>query len=249
MPCVETHNRDNAVSITLPQNLNYKMPAVCIQFDDSLASHYTKAFAYMNPKGMKGTCYIISPPFQNLTDAQMIEMDAAGWDMGNHTTTPATLPTMSLEDQTTAISSQKTLLDGLGLTRASSHVTYPSGLYNADTLTAMSNLGMLTGKIVGDSRESFRYISSNPYLIPIHSIIASTSTADAIDWIESCLCEKSVPTILWHDIVDSGASGIAYNYDDFCTIINWIEAQRLPTLTISQVYSLMSGSIEYTTYW
>lgn len=229
---------------TLQQYLGYNTPAVCIQFDDSLVSHYTEAFAYMQPLGLKGTCYCISPPFQNLTDAQMIEMDAAGWDMANHTTSPTILSTLTLEQQTTAISDQKTLLDNLGLTRASSHVTYPTGLYNADTLTAMTNLGMLTGKIEGSSMENFRYFTANPFLIPVMSV--STLAPSVItDRLTAANCNKSVQTIVFHGIVASGASGNQTNRADFRSIIDWIYSQHMICLTISQVHSLMSGSIEY----
>lgn len=230
---------------TLPRYLGYNTPAICIQFDDSLASHYTEAFAYMNPLGMKASCYIISPPFQALTDAQMIEMDAAGWDMGNHTTSPVQLDTLSLEDQTTALSSQKTLLDGLGLTRASSHVTYPSGAYNADTLTAMANLGMLTGKIVvTQSREKMYYHAANLFLWSLYSYLPTMSDDFFIDYLQAAQKSNQVACIIFHGIVESGATGVQCNRANFRAIIDWIHASGMPVLTVSQLYALTLGNIE-----
>lgn len=236
-------------SQTLPQYLNYKIPAVMIHFDDGEASLYTEAFAYMNPLGMKGTAYIISPPFQNVTDAQMVEMDAAGWDMGNHTTTTTHLDTLTEEEQESAISGQKTVLDGLGLTRASSHVAYPSGAFNVDTLTAMAATSMLTGRSVYSTRETMRYYAANPFLLPCKYADAVDDPDDIIDHIEAILCTGAIASIVFHDIVSSGASGNQYNRADFREIVDWIYSHRLPTLTITQVYALMSGSIEYTAYW
>lgn len=230
---------------TLPRYLGYNTPAVCIQFDDALESHYTEAFAYMNPLGMKASCYIIPPPYRQLTEAQMIEMDAAGWDMCNHTTSPVILSTLSLEDQEAAISGGKAHLDGLGLSRCSSHVTYPTGGYNADTLTVMANLGMLTGKtVVIQGREKMYYHAANPYIWLIDSYYSSKTVASWIDYMEAAQKSNQVVCILFHGIVESGATGIITNRADFRTIIDWIHASGMPVLTVSQLWALTLGSIE-----
>lgn len=239
-------------TITLPQYLKYNTPAICVQFDDGLTSLYSEAFSYMNALGMKGTGYIISGVVGTggyVTEANLSEMDAASWDMANHTDSGTNLPTLTEAEQETALSTCKSYLDGLGLTRASAHVTYPTGAWNADTLTAMTNQSMLTGKSRGTNIESFRYIAANPYIIPVYPPQASTSPTSVIGWIKACQCSKSVGTVVFHDIVESGATGNQYNRADFRTVIDYIYAQKIIVLTISQLYSLMSGSIEYTNYW
>lgn len=230
---------------TLPRYLGYNQPAVCIQFDDALTSHYTEAFAYMNPLGMKASCYIIPPPYRQLTEAQMVEMDAAGWDMCNHTTSPAQLDTLTLEEQETALTGGKTYLDGIGLSRCSSHVTYPSGAYNADTLTAMANLGMLTGKTeLKEGREKMYYHAANPLLWTVFSHNASYTDAYYIDYLQAAQASNQVAMIVFHAIVASGASGNQSNRANFRAIIDWIHASGMPVLTVSQMYALLSGSIE-----
>lgn len=237
----------------LPQYMNYTKPAVVITFDDGRASLYTEAFAYMNALGIKGTGYIISGSVNSanyVTTAQVVEMDAAGWDMANHTDTITELSTLSEADQETALLNCKNFLDGIGATRAAHHVAYPSGKWNADTLTAMAAQSMLTGRVYpAASRENFRYFVNSPYLLPVYSIDTSVSVLAATDYMDACLCDGAIPFILFHDIFASGASGVNYNRADFRAIIDHIASKHFVCLTISQLYSLFSGSLEYTNYW
>ena len=232
---------------TLPQNLGYNIPALSIQFDDGYTSVYTEAFAYMSSKSIPGNAYVYENT-RGPSDAQLQEMYAAGWDICNHTdsvTAASGLSAFTLEQQETALSACASALDALGFTRSSKHVTYPQGLYNADTLTAMTNTGMLTGKTTSiQGREKMYHHTANPFLNMFYAYNSAYSDAFVIDYFEACIASKQHATILFHDIVASGATGNQCNRANFRTLIDWIYDNRVIVLTASQIYSLMSGSIE-----
>jgi hypothetical protein len=63
-------------------------PQIVVQFDDNWAEQYSEAFSYMGGKGLKGTVFAIQNRVGTAgytTLAQLQEMYAAGWDIGNHT--------------------------------------------------------------------------------------------------------------------------------------------------------------------
>ena len=63
-------------------------PKVTVIFDDGTTSDYSKAFSYMNPRGLVGSSAIYSDAIDSggtfLTSAEIDEMYAAGWEICNH---------------------------------------------------------------------------------------------------------------------------------------------------------------------
>jgi hypothetical protein len=61
---------------------------VLVTFDDGDDTLYAAAFPVMQAAGMRGTAYLVGSyvgTFSNVALAQLQEMYAAGWDLGNHT--------------------------------------------------------------------------------------------------------------------------------------------------------------------
>ncbi|HEX9028069.1 MAG TPA: polysaccharide deacetylase family protein, partial [Anaerolineales bacterium] len=109
-------------------------------FDDSQASTYT-GLTYLKDRGRVATIYTITGTIGNTgyhTAAHLLELDAAGFAIANHTHSHTNLTTLTEAQQETELSGGRTDLEALGLTRASRHVAYPNGASNADTLTAMA---------------------------------------------------------------------------------------------------------------
>jgi hypothetical protein len=123
-------------SFDLIENNAVNKPAAVLCFDDGQLSTYTKAYPYMKSKSMVGTAYAIADEIglypTVMTSIQLIEMYNDGWDT-NHTNTHTVLTTLTQAQVETELTVCKGVLDGLGLTRASSHVAYPGGAANATT--------------------------------------------------------------------------------------------------------------------
>jgi len=69
-----------------------RKPRLAICFDDGIASDYTEAYSYMQPKGISGTSFLQYDKVNNPADAgraslaNYVEMDGTGWEVGYHFT-------------------------------------------------------------------------------------------------------------------------------------------------------------------
>lgn len=240
---------------TIPQYAAWCIPLVAITFDDGWASQQ-QAFEYAAARGVNVTSYIVSDwigTANYLTAAQIVAMDAAGWDIGNHTTDHTRLT--DLPDQATMeahLSGCKSFLDGLGLTRASAHAAYPWGSYlggdnGATTYAAMAAAGMLTGRTTsGQLFDVWDYMTNAPYRVPSYIIDASTSLATAKGYIDAAIANQQVVCLYLHNFTSGTPTVNEWTYADWEALIDYIVTTRIPALTISQLYALGTGSVEYT---
>ncbi|MHB8124013.1 MAG: InlB B-repeat-containing protein, partial [Desulfuromonadaceae bacterium] len=151
------------------------IPAVILTFDDGHNTLWNQAYAYMEPRNVRGTGYIITnqvDTIDRVTWAQLQEIYDTGWTVGNHTAAHTTLTTLSLSGQEAALLAARNALNSHGLTNVD-YVAYPYGNYNADTLTAMANLGMRTSRTL----LNFYNVSplTNPYELAQKSIGLTTT--------------------------------------------------------------------------
>jgi peptidoglycan/xylan/chitin deacetylase (PgdA/CDA1 family) len=217
----------------------FSKPFVLIQFDDQEASIYNYAFPVMQRLGILGTFYVITDNIGGsfVTEAMLQEMYAAGWDIGIHGDT--NLTTLTQEQTETAIQAEETALNGMGFTRASKHMAYPFGDYNADTVAAMSATGMLTGRggnTLGSVEDSTVTLPSTlAYQIPYWSM-DSSSLADAKAGIDRFAETGGGQCMVWHSINEDNWSAA-----DFETLMKYIIQKKVQPITITQLYSLLSG--------
>ena len=219
----------------------YPPGAVAISFDDGYLSTYTDLYPYMKSKGIPGTIYAICDwiDYQQIgfTHEQLQELDANGWSIGNHTVDHTELDTLTEVEQEAELRDCKNSLDSLGLTKASSHVAYPYGLWNTDTLTAMVNTGMLTGR--GTDDLTFDPQTVYPLEIP-------SGSADTLDYVKQFTDEAVANHLIYifhgHQIGESGDLSLA----DFKAWIDYLEANHIPTLTVNDVYARTFTPIDVT---
>lgn len=218
-------------------------PAVVVSFDDGLASQFTNAARIMMERGLRGTTYVNSSTVGSsgkMTLAQLQQLYAAGWDIGNHSSSH---PDEGLASLSSPASIEKELQDAAdflaanGMPRAARHVAYPAGTYNDMVLQAMATTGMLTGRLV-----SFRPAAlplDEPYLIP-------ASVGDfPVDFVLSRIeqAEQAGATIhlFFHTVDGSSSSGSTVSVADFTAVMDYIKQRGIPTLTISEFYALSQG--------
>jgi peptidoglycan/xylan/chitin deacetylase (PgdA/CDA1 family) len=209
----------------------YEAGGVAITFDDGYLSTYTDVYPYMKSKGIPGTIYFIcswANHTWSLTTAQLEELDLNGWSIGNHTYSHAYLDALTEAQQETELLGCKNFLDGIGLTKASSHVDYPFDTYNTDTLTAMTNTGMLTGRT---SSGTNTFDPKNVFLLTLPS-----ETSDSLAAIEQmtdyAVANHQIFIYHAHQIGQSGDLSLA----DFKAWMDYLALNQVPTLTINDVY-------------
>jgi peptidoglycan/xylan/chitin deacetylase (PgdA/CDA1 family) len=220
-------------------------PSIIITSDDGWASNYTKMYPILSAKNMVATPYIISDLIGTnnfMTSSHLSELYTQGWDIGNHSKAHVNFTTLTQAEIETELNGCKTVLDGLGLTRASNHVAYPNGGYDADVLAAMISFGGKTGRSVIQTFHQY-YPIDWPY--KLHTLLPeNTTTLAAVEaYIVETLKLKGTPIISFHEIVDASPTQYQWLTSGFSALIDYIEAQGLQTLTIDEYYRLYSGSI------
>lgn len=233
----------------IPKNLG-SGAAVLFSFDDGTKDAYRLAYRYMASQGLRGTCYIITDKIATagyMSAANLSTLDAANWDIANHTNNHVDLTTLTEAQQEAEILAGKTALDALGLTRASLHIAYPFGNENADTLTAMAAIGAKTGRLATIGYDDMPI--SNAYLFHIQD--ASNKTLVQLEgYVDTVLAAGEVLILMFHQIAFEGASSTKLPYDIFCDLVDYVVAKsalgNFWPLTIDQLYNLLSGSLTIT---
>lgn len=229
------------------------IPAVLITFDDGYENNYTLAYPALSSYNINATVYMISNwigGVDKLSAAQLQALNSTGWDIGNHTKTHPHLGELTVGQQEAELVNCKNDLDAIGLSRASSHVAYPFGDYNTDTLTAMGNVGMLTGRIYdGSAKDGF--LMSDAIFDELVSIEIkyTTSLNDLTGLIDYAICLGKICVLVFHEITTGVLSANKWSVDDLTLLAAWINQKNLVSLTISQLHTLRSGNLEYTNPW
>jgi uncharacterized repeat protein (TIGR02543 family) len=234
------------ITLTLPQNLissnGSRESAVLFTFDDGFNSLYTHAYAYMEARNVRGTGYITTDWVSggNLVSwAQLQEMYGDEWTIGNHTKAHINLSTLSLSDQMLALLGGRNALIAHGMSNVD-YVAYPYGVYNADTLTAMSNLGMRNGRTLLNYNNVLPLVS--PFEIAQHSVYQGTSLATVQGWVNTAMARQEILVLTFHDIsaypIDNG-----WYIDRFQSLVNYCIQQEIPILTMDDLYRLQSSAI------
>jgi peptidoglycan/xylan/chitin deacetylase (PgdA/CDA1 family) len=175
------------------------------------------------------------PPY-NGTVAQMLEQDAAGWDMANHTVTHTDFNTLNQAQEEAELSGCKAYLDGLGLTRASMHAAWVYSHYDADTPPAMLNTGILTGRAGTSGTPGIALpMSDLPYHI-CHDSFEGSPWATIQGWIDAAKARQNATVTLVHNT-------IGVDLANLLAALDYAIQQHVVPLTISQFYALQSGSL------
>jgi peptidoglycan/xylan/chitin deacetylase (PgdA/CDA1 family) len=221
-------------------------PAILFAFDDGLSSIYSQAYPILAAKHIKATLYMISDQIGGggyVTAANLQTLDAAGWDIGNHTKAHADLNTRTEAQQESDLSACKAALDALGLTRASMHVAYPHGLWDDNVLISMPATGMLTGRTVDYAHFDVLPVA-DPYALSAYNLDSSHSLAQAKAKVDSIKTNGQILIFFTHHLGSADATGWATQ--DYSDLVDYVVAQGVQPLTITEFQSLRSGPITVT---
>lgn len=192
-----------AVSFCAIHTSQYNRPKVMVTFDDSWDSQYTKAFAYMSPRGLKGTIYAIGSKLRTAgycTLAQLQEIYADGWDIGNHGSVNLTTLSTQAEQEAEVLGEEQYIKE---FTRSCKHYAYPNGGYDDNAKNALEHIGYLSARTIID-RNQANYLDEK-YLLTRYGIYNSTSVATAKSYIDSCIAQGASILLNFHIIVDATA--------------------------------------------
>lgn len=238
---------DTSVSVDTFEMGGEFTPSVLITFDDAIETVYSVAYNYMQTKQMKGTVYVPSSVIGGvgrMTQANLVEMNMNGWDIANHSSDGTGFVTGGLSDaQIIAnLTSCKTFLDGLNLSRASAHLAYPNGEYNQTVIADVITAGMLTARTAHEDQPMALPLLF-PYQIHLGGSNSNITDADALADVKAridiLVSSKVIGCLLFHGVGGAGEFSVA----DFQALMDYIISKGVQTLTISELYSASSSSI------
>jgi peptidoglycan/xylan/chitin deacetylase (PgdA/CDA1 family) len=242
--CVATFDRFTAGALG--------QPAILWGFDDGSDTIYSQAFPILRSHNMRGTCYLPSDLLNTggyMSTAQLRELWAAGWIMGNHGKTHVDLTTLSEAQQETELSTCETVLNGLGLTGGTKYVAYPLGGNDANTMTAMAATGMLTGRTTKETLHEMLPLggatnTGSLYTLRQKGYLYNTTTlATAKGYVDTIITRGQILVLLNHRLVVSPGSANEWAISDFAALADYIASKQLPCLTIDDFYKLQSGPL------
>lgn len=219
---------------------NVPPAAVLFGFDDGADDVYENALPILQAAGYPATAYVISDLVGTagyMTEAQLIALDAAGWDVANHTTGHTALDTQTLEQQTAAMTGCAEYLEGIGLTRGARHLAYPYGARNGDTTAAMAAAGILTSREWGMPSGT---IPCSMYDLTGVINLGAEYTLDAAKQYVLNPTPSRLVIFTGHHIDDSG-DPYAWPPEDFAALVAYVKACGCRVVTISQLWDYMQA--------
>lgn len=115
--------------------------SVVITFDDGYTDNYINAYPILKKYGQSSTIFMISSklnvkPDYFMTTDNILELQANGIDIENHTETHEKLATIPYSKQLQTIDNGKRCLERT-LEKSTNYFAYPYGSYNSDTIKAL----------------------------------------------------------------------------------------------------------------
>ena len=198
----------------------------------------------MQSHNVRGTGYVptsLVGGIGHVPGRQLQAMYAAGWTIGNQTTGNIDLTSLTLAQQTAELLAARTSLNDNGILNAD-YVAYPAGKYNVNTLTAMMNLSMRTGRTL----LSYNNVSplGEPYQITQRTITKTTSLATVQGWVDTAKARGEILVLTFQGLSNSPGSNDWY-ISRFQALVNYCISTNIniPIITMDDLYNLQSGPI------
>ena len=212
---------------------------VVLRFDDASSGVYTKAYPYMQTKGLKGTTYAIpsrvgTPNYCTLTQLQEIYTSGV-IEVSNHSYNHVDFTSMSVADITTEITSASDWLVSNGFTNSAYHFAVPNGVDNDNVTAAIaaSNLHTSTNSL----GTAFWMLNTNQLRIPGYAYLKDATLATVISDIETCLRKNQSYVIMLHDIADSPANDYQWSTANFQGLCDYLVQRKVDVVNMTDFYN------------
>ncbi|AFM24557.1 tandem-95 repeat protein [Desulfomonile tiedjei] len=208
---------------------------VTFTFDDGYLNNYQYAFPVLEQYGVEGVSLVVTGNVQQgLSDtmswAQLLEMQAAGWEIGSHSMTHADLTTLTDSELIYELSESRNLLVEHGLTGTT--FAYPYGAF--DQRVAEFVAQYYEGCREAWGNDGITEIPGNPYKIYNRQVTHTTTPQEVIQWIDDAVANNQWLVLSFHGIVTGEASVYQYNVNDLETIVSYVSSHNIATPTISE---------------
>jgi len=216
------------------------MGNLCITFDDVDGSVYQNAFPILKKYGVPATFFVCGKliqdkfvgkwkGFDTITIKQLLEMQAEGWEMGNHTYSHAYLTRITLAGVEEEINKNINFLNKNGIVVKG--FSYPWGMYGDDVIKIVKKYHSYARATRG------RAPSKHPekYRLPANFLAAKTKLCHALDWIKSVENTENTRILFAHRICDA-FDGYSWPPKYFELILRYAVENGINVKTMGEVY-------------
>jgi peptidoglycan/xylan/chitin deacetylase (PgdA/CDA1 family) len=176
------------------------------------------------------------------TEAQLLTLHAAGWNLANHTTSHTDLTTLNEEQIISEISECEAYLYSLGFGSGARHLAYPYGAVNAAVYDAIKPL-VKTARTVLQPFSGQAFIEEYddlPWYIKAFAVIDTTPVATLTTAIDQVIEDCGLIVLLFHIIADSPGGTYEYATDNFQAVSNYLktksDAALLSVMTVEEYW-------------
>lgn len=226
----------------------YSRPKCILNFDDGYLATYTQGYAYMRKYGFKGTSYYNSNNMGKaayLTKAQMDELYAAGWDIGNHTASHPNLTLLTRDQVIADIQACEDYLVANGYTRRNcyKHFCYPAGYFNQSVVDAIDSMGFLTARTTLSNRVQAN-ILDNRLLLLWQNVPAEGDTATAFAAVDRTIAGGGVLMWGFHNLVPTVTiPNPEWDITSFQALVDYLaqKKEQIDVVTTTEWYAGLSS--------
>ncbi len=222
---------------------------VLFTFDDGWKDQLTEAYPILHEAGFKATVYVNGefvedddPEFMRLGDLRTL--NAAGWDIANHTYDHSDIGDLTDQENMAKLKAIYTdcadWLDRNGLSRASKHVAYPSGLYSSDLIRLLKSSGFKTGRATMFGQQFGVQYENELFKLPVYSLGDDDDLQACISGINTAASSGSTIILMLHR-VEQDPGDLVTTKAQLQRVVNEVSANvranKLSVMTITQWYA------------
>jgi peptidoglycan/xylan/chitin deacetylase (PgdA/CDA1 family) len=194
--------------------VGFTRPIVSINFDDGWTNQFTNGFTALQAQGLNATFYMISGELTDqpayMSAAQMLQIQAAGNEIGAHTVHHCDLTGQQTDDAVncplaiTAAQIQSEMADSKTQLQAAlggvqvTDFAYPYGAFNANTIALGQSLGYLSQRSVISGLNTKDTL--NLTQVKIHEVDSNITTAQVQAWVDEAISNNGWLVLVYHEI-------------------------------------------------
>ena len=201
---------------------------------------YEKGFPIMAAAGVPGTVWMITDTIGSedyngqpqLTETQLLELQAAGWEIDSHTTSHIDLSKLSLEDAIADMEASKAALESIGFICKT--LAYPWGNYTPEVAAAGSEIYEWQRSAYKNPGYNVLYKQDYPDRLPTIGALSPRNNEEAFSAIDRAVETDSVVILFWHSVAANGqvGGGSVANLHD---IVDHIQKTGIEPITMSEI--------------
>lgn len=230
-------------------------PGVVWVFDDARLDTYTKAFPILREAGHVGVVAVptalvgTTSSYQHASWAQLLEMQAAGWELVSHSRNHTTLQGQSAANVETQIRGARADLIANGANPAgASFFVWPGGLYDATSLAVVerhcrASRSLITGvSAAGNGPNYLTPPFDDLHRLPtVYPQFGVTSVATLKAYADRVSLRGGVAMYSFHSVADTNPGSDVYTYltADFRAVVQHVVSLGLRSYRMSDLYGVV----------